>query len=296
MKISTLKYFVTIAEELSFTKASAKLFVSQPSLSRHIHELEQELGTKLFIRHSHSLSLSPDGEAFLQATIKTLEQFEQLSTMFQPKSHPEPPLEVVRIGFPKNFNRTKLTQKLEICKRHFPHLQIIVSELSPLELNEKWQSGQLDLLINLETYIPESIRVQATFLKNHLKIIMSKKNPLSHKQKLSMADLKNESFVLLERKESPLIVDYVIGQALASGFHFNVKTYVSNLAEGLSQVSLNNQQVSFIYSAMADSSLEEQYQVKFVSLDAPNNHQDLVLASPRVKTPTLETLSQILTE
>ena len=61
MELRVLRYFLAVAREGSVTGAANFLHVTQPTLSRQIKELEEELGTKLFVRHSHSVSLTPDG-------------------------------------------------------------------------------------------------------------------------------------------------------------------------------------------------------------------------------------------
>ena len=60
-ELRVLRYFLAVAREGSVTGAANFLHVTQPTLSRQIKELEEELGTKLFVRHSHSVSLTPDG-------------------------------------------------------------------------------------------------------------------------------------------------------------------------------------------------------------------------------------------
>lgn len=60
MEIRVLRYFLAIAREGGMTGAANVLHVTQPTLSRQIRELEDELGTRLFVRHSHSMSLTPD--------------------------------------------------------------------------------------------------------------------------------------------------------------------------------------------------------------------------------------------
>lgn len=61
MELRVLNYFLVIANEKNFTKASQLLHITQPTLSRQIAQLEKELGTKLFIRNNHNISLTEDG-------------------------------------------------------------------------------------------------------------------------------------------------------------------------------------------------------------------------------------------
>ncbi len=66
MELRHIRYFLTVAEEGNFTKAAEKLCIAQPPLSRQIRDLEEELGTRLFLRKSKGLALTEAGERFLQ--------------------------------------------------------------------------------------------------------------------------------------------------------------------------------------------------------------------------------------
>jgi len=74
MELRHLKYFVVVAEELSFTKAAARLRISQPPLTAQIHTLEEELELKLFNRTKHKVELTRAGEVFLAEARLTLSQ------------------------------------------------------------------------------------------------------------------------------------------------------------------------------------------------------------------------------
>jgi DNA-binding transcriptional LysR family regulator len=66
MELRHLRYFVTIAEERSFTRAAERLWVAQPGLSTQMRRLEAELGVQLLERHSRGVELTPAGELFLE--------------------------------------------------------------------------------------------------------------------------------------------------------------------------------------------------------------------------------------
>jgi DNA-binding transcriptional LysR family regulator len=65
LDIRTLRYFVAVAEELSFTRAAARLFVAQQAVSRDIRQLERRLGTPLFVRTTRRVTLTPEGQRLL---------------------------------------------------------------------------------------------------------------------------------------------------------------------------------------------------------------------------------------
>lgn len=64
MELRHLRYFITVAQQQSFTKAAEKLFTAQPSLSQQIKDLEQEVGVVLFDRSSRKVKLTDEGRAF----------------------------------------------------------------------------------------------------------------------------------------------------------------------------------------------------------------------------------------
>lgn len=77
-----LKVFKTVAEQLSFTKASKILFISQPAVTKHINELEKQFGKALFNRHGNSISLTKEGKVCLEYTNRILSLYETLEKEF----------------------------------------------------------------------------------------------------------------------------------------------------------------------------------------------------------------------
>ena len=72
MELRVLRYFLTVAKEQSFTKAADQLHITQPTLSRQLKALEEELGTVLFNRGGHSITLTEDEGRNLYAALKAI--------------------------------------------------------------------------------------------------------------------------------------------------------------------------------------------------------------------------------
>ncbi|MFC6171870.1 LysR family transcriptional regulator [Loigolactobacillus jiayinensis] len=278
MKLSTLKYFVEVATEKSFTKASAKLFVSQPTLSRRIQELETELGVPLFIRQSHDLKLSSAGEKFLIETTDVLQRVDHLAHMFDKQKNTTETAVILKIGYLPNFNMGSMYEILDQFKAAHPDVQFIMKQAAPMALVDGLADGRYDLAFGLDTYFQASQHIDQTlFMENHLQIALPIQHRLSHQRKLHFADLSKEIFILLERQQSPVIVDYVINQGLQNGFNLKANFYVKDLDEGLSMVSVGKG-LAFLYSGMNDGTLAEKYHIKISDLVDVSHDQNIVSA------------------
>lgn len=278
MKLTTLNYFVAVATEGSFTKASEKLFISQPTLSRRIQELETELGVELFIRHSHGLSLSNAGEQFLTEVSDVLKRIDHLSHMFDPHVNSDKTAQILKIGYLQNFNMGRMYELFERFRSNHPNVQFVMKQDTPLNLADGLSNRQYDLVFNLSTYFQMNQAIEKTiFMKNHLQIAVPIDHPLSHNKKLDFANLSQETFILLERQYSPVIVDYVVSQGIKNGFNLKVNCYVKDLDQGLSMVSVGKG-LAFLYSGMNDGTLEEKYRIKIVDFENERNNQNLLAA------------------
>lgn len=91
-----LKVFCSVARNLSFTKASREMDISQPAISKHIQELEQEYDTRLFDRGNNHIKLTPAGEALLVHAEQILERYKKLDSDMQLFSHE--PVGELRLG------------------------------------------------------------------------------------------------------------------------------------------------------------------------------------------------------
>ncbi|MTV81483.1 LysR family transcriptional regulator [Secundilactobacillus folii] len=278
MKIANLKYFVEVATEMSFTRASEKLFISQPTLSRHIQELESELGVKLFDRQSHTLKLTENGRQFLNATTDVLAQVDNLAHMFDDQDEESRSRGIFNIGYLSNFNFGFMFELLNQFKVSHPNVQFIMNQDIPMNLADGLSSGNYDLVFCQASYFLNRVDIKRKlFMENHLQIAIPLQNPLSQRTKVSFADLKDETFILLERQKSPVIVDYVINLGLKNGFNLRADYYVNTLDEGLSMVAVGKG-IAFLYSGMNNGTLEDRYHIKIADLKEESLDQNIVAA------------------
>lgn len=278
MKLTTLEYFVEVATEQSFTKASEKLFISQPTLSRHIQELEKELGVTLFKRRSHSLELTREGQIFLNETTEVLKRVNHLAHLFDDQTHADSAATILNIGYLGNFKLSSMYRLLNQFKVNHPQVQFMMQQAAPMDLADGLVNGRYDLVFSLASYFQNRTAIQQTlFMKNHLQIALPMHHRLSQKKQLHFADLKDETFILLERQQSPVIVDYVIAQGLKNGFNLKANYYVNTLDEGLSMVAVGKG-LAFLYSGMNDDRLAEKYQIKIADLEDNSLNQNMVAA------------------
>lgn len=278
MNIKTLEYFVQVATEENLTKAAEKLFISQPTLSRHMKELEAEINRKLFIRQSHSLKLSKDGALFLQEATKVLQSVSRLEHLFDSDEITSNKVEYVKIGYLENFNMAKMYEFLEEYKTISRNTQFILSTDSPVGLNNGLNNGTYDIIFSLYPYIKSNSSFKSKkFIENHLQIALPLDHPLGKNKNLSFSDLKNETFILLDRDKSPIIVDYVLNKGTENGFNLKANYYVKNLSQGLSMTALGNG-LAFLYSAMDQTNLSEKFRINVVNLDDTKESQDIHMA------------------
>ena len=87
MTLSQLKYVIKVAEEQSMNKAAKELYISQPSLSTSIKELESEIGIELFLRTNRGISVTPEGEEFLGYARQVVEQYQLIESKYVHKEN-----------------------------------------------------------------------------------------------------------------------------------------------------------------------------------------------------------------
>jgi len=149
MNFSNLKYFLTAAEELNFTRASHRLHISQQALSNHITKLEQELGTELFER-GKSLTLTYAGKRLVETSNQILDLHSQfLAEVNDISGNIRGEL---TIGITHTRGQALLPLLLPEFHRTHPYINVKIEEANARDLEDSLQHGFVDLVLGFTPF------------------------------------------------------------------------------------------------------------------------------------------------
>jgi len=187
MEIRTLRYFLAVAREENMTKAAEILHVTQPTLSKQLKSLEEELGKKLFTRHSFSIKLTDEGQLLrnrAEDLIRMADKIEQEFVSLDDISGGD-----LYLGLAESYQLRFLAKSIKEFKNTYPNLHYHITSGDTEQLSEKLDKGLLDFLVLVE--LPDSKKYEyIDFPKaDTWGLIIPADDPLSKKKAISLDDL-----------------------------------------------------------------------------------------------------------
>ncbi|WP_101842740.1 LysR family transcriptional regulator [Halobacillus sp. Marseille-P3879] len=223
MDIRHLEYFSEVAKQLSFTKAASTLHVSQPSLSKAVKQLEDELGVPLFYR-SKKVELTDAGKAVLVNAINVLDAFHnltsELSDIIELKKGE------IKIGIPPITGAAFFSKLISYYRDQHPQVKIRLSEVGSKMIKQGVEDGSLD--IGLVCNVPvknENLEV-LELINDPLMLLVHNDNELAQQTKIDLTELDEESFILY--REDFSLHDRIIEECNSKGFNPNVVCHSSH--------------------------------------------------------------------
>jgi LysR family hca operon transcriptional activator len=195
MELRHLRYFVAVADAGSLTVAAEqRLHTSQPSLSRQIRDLEDEVGAKLLTRRARGIELTPAGRAFLDHARVVLSQAEAAGEAARRAVHPAKPC--FSMGFLTGHELTWMPEALRILRDELPNIDVMISsQYSPL-LADGLSKGKIDAaFLRKERALPDlAFRL---LVKEPLVVILPRDHRLAGLKAISPRELAGETFVIV---------------------------------------------------------------------------------------------------
>ncbi len=264
LDIKHLQYFIKVSELNSFSRAADELYITQPTISKMIKNLETELEVELFDRSRKHFVLTDAGRTILEQAklidhaFKNLEmELDNLTGL--KRGH-------IRIGLPPIFNARKFLSKVGLFHEKHPGITFQFVESGSKKIEEDVAGNLLDVgVIVLPT--KEKIFEHFSFMEEDLRLILHISHPLSKREEVHLSELKNEAFILFNKDFvlndriihscssvgfKPHIISEsaqrsFIKEMVASGFGISLlpESVCNNLSENVKSIKIVNPNVSW---------------------------------------------------
>jgi LysR family hca operon transcriptional activator len=234
MELRHLRYFVAVAEAGSLTVAAEqRLHTSQPSLSRQIRDLEDEVGAQLLTRRARGIELTPAGRAFLDHARSVLSQVEAATEAARRVAHPAKPC--FSMGFLTGHELTWMPEALQILRDELPNIDVMISsQYSPL-LADGLSKGRIDAAFLRREQGAPGLAFRL-LVKEPLVVVLPGNHRLAALKEISLRDLVGETFVTVS-DTAPVLRGVIDNYLKQSGTNITPAHEADHLAMGMSLIA-----------------------------------------------------------
>ncbi|MGH9716142.1 MAG: LysR family transcriptional regulator [Candidatus Acidiferrales bacterium] len=213
MELRQLRYFIAVAECLSFSKAAEELHITVPPLSRQIRQLEEEFDVQLLVRNRRRVILSDAGRLFLREAKTLADQMTRFTNCVRLAAQGD--AGTVRIGISLHLG-DRLSRAVAEHSKQYPLVELQTAGIFPEMQNAALVEGKIDVGF-LHPPIDRLHLKSEILFEEHLAVLMNKSNPLSKRKVLRVRDLADETLLLQDRRLSGGLHDKVLELLAKSG-------------------------------------------------------------------------------
>ncbi len=194
MTLTELRYVVAVAEERHFGRAAERCFVSQPSLSASVKNLEEELGVKLFERGKRGVFLTGAGEQIVTQARRALEEAERVKVVA--RQGRDPLKGTLRLGVIHTVAPYLLPDLVATLRRIAPEMPLDVEENITANLDRMLRAGELDAVILALPYDGQGIETVPLY-EEAFQVATPAKHPLARRRNIAVEELDAGELLLL---------------------------------------------------------------------------------------------------
>ena len=195
MLFRQIEYLQAVIESGSFYQAAEKCNVSQSAVSQQIIKLEEELGVKLLDRHNRTFSLTPAGEHFYRKSLVLASDIEHMKREIRRIACNDSA--ILRIGYYKGYHGNELSEAIAEFSSKYPAVEVKIMAGSHEELYRAMENDKVDLVLNDQRRAFSDMYHNEILSESRMYIEISNRNPLSHLNKIELAELKNTPCILV---------------------------------------------------------------------------------------------------
>lgn len=260
MELRQLRYFAKAAETLNFSHAANCLNMAQSSLSQQIKQLEDELGTQLFIRDSHSIRLTEAGEEMLPFALRTIHDAEACADRIHDLR--KMLTGTINIGVTHSFSPI-LTETVISFLKMYPKIKVNIVYKQMNELMELLSNHELDFVLAFKPIQPLPDVESHILFQNTLSVIVGNNHPLASKDKVSISELEKYDLALPSKGlQARNAFDHIVSDY----DKFKIRIELNDVNTLLKLVRQTN-----LVTVLAEDSIYGACDVKAVPINVPDN-------------------------
>jgi DNA-binding transcriptional LysR family regulator len=225
-----LKVFKSVATNLSFTKASQELFISQPAISKHIQELEREFNTRLFDRLGNKIQLTSAGKLLLDHSVRILKDYQRLD--FDMNAMQQQFRGELRIGASTTISQYVMPEILAAFLKAYPQIKVTMLSGNSRDIETALSTNRIDIGM-VEGIKNQPQMKYIPFMRDELIAIVRKENPLAEKGEITVEELRAQPIVLRELGSGTLdVIEKYLHQHGCNISDLNISMYFGS-TEGI---------------------------------------------------------------
>ncbi|SEC33863.1 LysR family transcriptional regulator [Terriglobus roseus] len=209
-----LRYFLEVAKTLHMTRAAEGLHIAQPALTQNMHQLEAELGVRLFDREGRRLSLTAAGLVFVEEARKSLRTFEGAQLAAQRAARGEGG--EIAIGFQSTAGLAVIPKLLKELGNRYPEIKVVLKEMGSSAQKNALRQAEID--VGILYSLPDREFAHHMLVPESLVVAIPEVHALAARESISMQDLRDEIFVLPALESAELLRESVMAECADAGF------------------------------------------------------------------------------
>ena len=213
MEIEQLKYFLAVCDCKQMTQAAERLFISQSSLSKHISQLEKEVGVPLFDRTGRTLHITTAGMDFAEFARETVSNADAVLRRLHDRT---PYTATLNLGTIPVLSQYGLHTKLLTFQEKKPHIQLNLVEDRGEEILRMLDGELVELAVLRSSSLPDDSYKTLTLGTDKLVLVCSRTHPLAASAEVHLKDFQQEDFILLDMGQN--FADSVYHACAREGF------------------------------------------------------------------------------
>ncbi|ERI09044.1 cidABC operon transcriptional activator CidR [Aneurinibacillus aneurinilyticus] len=240
MDVRHLQYFLKVAHYKNFTKAAQDLYITQPTISKMIKNIEEELGVVLFNRSGKQVELTDAGQAIFIQAQDIVNSFQNLSSELDDLRKLKKGF--IRIGLPPMIGSSFFPKVIGKFHEQYPEIMLQLVEDGAKKVGTDVENGVLDIGVVLSP-TNEEIFHSFSLVKEKLKLLVHPSHRLANREAVALTELAQEAFVFF--REDFALHDRIIAECVQAGFQPHV-IYESSQWDFISEMVAANLGVAFL--------------------------------------------------